>query len=100
MGFDTLSGMFWPFFNNSCFNDSAFKFIKSAEYVNPINPQMGGTIGRCCNRIAGGKFQFNEKEYQLTINDKKRQCHLNGGFEGFDKVVWTPHLNKTVVCLS
>lgn len=58
---------------------------------------MGATIGRCCNRISEGKFELDEKTYNLSINDKTRGCHINGGFVGFDKCVWTPHLNKTVV---
>lgn len=58
---------------------------------------MGGTIGRCCNRIAEGKFVLDGVTYMLSANDKRNKHHVNGGWVGFDKCVWTPHLNKTIV---
>lgn len=47
---------------------------------------FGCIVGRCSNRIAGGKFRLAGKEYTLTTNDGKN--HLHGGFKGFNKVVW------------
>ena len=47
---------------------------------------LGALIGRVGNRIAGGKFTLNGKDYQLALNDGKN--HLHGGKIGFDKKMW------------
>lgn len=46
----------------------------------------GAFLGRCCNRIANGKFTLNGKEYQLEINDAPN--HLHGGTDGFHTKVY------------
>ena len=38
---------------------------------------LGATVGRFANRIKGGKFSLNGKEYTLALNDGKN--HLHGG---------------------
>ncbi|HEX3134582.1 MAG TPA: aldose epimerase family protein [Planctomycetota bacterium] len=63
-----------------------------AEYVQPGHSPFFGTIaGRYANRIAGGKFTLEGKDYTLAINNTPagKPCSLHGGKQGFDKVVWT-----------
>jgi len=44
---------------------------------------MGAFIGRYSNRIGGGKFTLEGKEYKLNINDMdNRQNTLHGGTKG------------------
>ncbi|MEW6509854.1 MAG: aldose epimerase family protein [Bacteroidota bacterium] len=47
---------------------------------------MGAIIGRCANRIAGGRFMLEGVEYTVTSNAGRN--HLHGGARGFDKVLW------------
>ena len=51
-------------------------------------PYFGATVGRYCNRIAGGKFTLDGKEYTLATNDNGKN-HLHGGNVGYNKVVWS-----------
>lgn len=48
---------------------------------------LGATIGRYGNRIAGGKFTLNGKEYDVGCNETGRG-HLHGGKIGLDKKIW------------
>jgi aldose 1-epimerase len=43
-------------------------------------------FGRVANRIAGGKFTLDGREYQVTRNAGAHQLH--GGLKNFSKVVW------------
>lgn len=47
---------------------------------------FGAAIGRYANRIAGGSFSLNGKEYRLTQNEASGAT-LHGG-TGFDRKVW------------
>lgn len=49
---------------------------------------LGCIAGRCANRIAGGLFELDGREYILARNDGGRH-HLHGGTRGFNKRVWT-----------
>ncbi len=51
------------------------------------HPYFGVTTGRVANRIAGGKFTLDGKEYTLATNNDPN--HLHGGNEGIDKKVWS-----------
>jgi aldose 1-epimerase len=49
-------------------------------------PYLGVTVGRFANRISGGNFSLNGKEYRLDVNDNGNTLH--SGRKGFDKKLW------------
>lgn len=51
--------------------------IDSIQWGNTKIAKDGFTVGRCANRIAGGKFSLDGKEYTLSKNDGAN--HLHGG---------------------
>jgi aldose 1-epimerase len=67
LGFDNVSGYQSP------------EFVKAGPY-------FGALIGRYGNRIKGGKFTLEGKQYTLATNNGPNSLH--GGLKGFDKVVW------------
>lgn len=71
---------------NGKFADIVQGYDNITDYLQGNGPYMGAVCGRCANRIAGGKFTLNNKEYTLSVNNGTN--HLHGGFKGFDKVVW------------
>ena len=52
------------------------------------SPYFGATPGRCSNRIAGGRFTLDGKEYQLEMN-QPGIGHLHGGTDGIGRSNWT-----------
>jgi len=59
---------------------------------------FGALIGRIGNRVAGGKFTLDGRDYQLARNNSPQNVpvHLHGGVIGFDKVFWraTPLISQ------
>ena len=47
---------------------------------------FGAILGRCANRIGGGKFELDGRTYHLATNDRGNTLH--GGPAGFGEVVW------------
>lgn len=47
---------------------------------------FGVSVGRFANRIAGGRFTLDGRDYTLETNDGPN--HLHGGVTGFDKQLW------------
>lgn len=61
---------------------------------------FGCIIGRVTNRITHGRFNINDKIYQLPINFNQ-QHHIHGGLKGFDKVIWQAEvLDETEPCIK
>lgn len=50
------------------------------------NSCLGGTLGRCANRIGGARFSIGGTEHRLTANEGANILH--GGEEGFHKKLW------------
>ena len=48
--------------------DCILGYDKAEDYMDPDRGYQGLVIGRCANRIAGGKFTLNGVEYNITKN--------------------------------
>lgn len=69
--------------------DVVLGFETFEEYL-AEHPFFGATVGRCANRIAGGRFSLDGRDYILAVNDSAGPNHIHGGPGGFDKQVWEP----------
>jgi len=67
--------------------DVVLGFDDVAGYESERNQYFGCTTGRVANRIAGGKFTLDGKEYQLAVNNGPNALH-GGKTRSLDKVVW------------
>jgi aldose 1-epimerase len=55
-------------------------------YLGSTETYYSALVGRYANRIAGGKFRLEGREYQLPVNNVPN--HLHGGPNGFHVQVW------------
>ena len=65
--------------------DVALGMTDANSLLNTVK-YMGAIVGRCANRIAGGKFCLNNKTYQLTQNNGDNSLH--GGEHGVHSKVF------------
>jgi len=70
---------------NSKETEMTLGYASPEEYLND-EFYLGATCGRVCNRIAGGKFQLDGKQYQLSQNDGENCLH--GGDDNFSFRYW------------
>lgn len=59
---------------------------KNAEELQADTCYCGAVCGRVANRIAGGRFELDGKEYSLAVNNGPN--HLHGGLKGFSDMPW------------
>ena len=59
---------------------------KTLEDVAADTCYCGSICGRVANRIAGGSFELDGKEYTLAVNNGPN--HLHGGLTGFSDMPW------------
>jgi aldose 1-epimerase len=69
------------------FADIVLGFDDVAGYETERNQHFGSTTGRVANRIAGGKFTLDGKEYQLAINNGPNALH-GGTKRNLGQVIW------------
>jgi len=67
------------------FENLVLGFDSLSQYLG-MNPNFGSLVGRYANRIAGGKFVLDEKEYQL--GSVYNGVHIHGGARGFSRQVF------------
>jgi len=71
------------------FADVALGYDSAGGYVaeGTAKTYFGAIVGRYGNRIRGGKFTIDGKEYQIPLNNNGNALH--GGPHGFDDQMWT-----------
>lgn len=52
---------------------------------------FGASVGRCANRIAGGRFVLDGKTHDLELNERGGRNHIHGGSRGMGRALWTVH---------
>ena len=74
---------------NGALADLVLGHDTAEEYVQ-ATPYFGCAVGRFANRIQGGKFSLDGKEYTLAQNNGPNALH--GGLRGFSKVIWNAEI--------
>jgi aldose 1-epimerase len=66
--------------------DSIVLSLPDGESYLGADAYYGAVVGRYANRIAGGRFTLDGREYPLPVNDRGHTLH--GGPDGFDRRMW------------
>lgn len=61
--------------------DVLLGFGNPADYIEN-EPFFGAVIGRVANRIAGGRFTLDGKEYELALNDSNGKIRCTAATAG------------------
>ena len=70
--------------------DVVLGYDSAQEYETDTKTYFGSIIGRVANRIEGGRFTFNGKDYRLVQNHKTNFLH--GGKFGFNRKFWNTEI--------
>jgi len=78
--------------------DVVLGFDDVAGYESPRNANLGATVGRVANRIAGASFELAGRHHRLTANAPPHHLH-GGGDRAFARVLWevVAHEDERVV---
>jgi aldose 1-epimerase len=68
------------------FGDIILGYDSLDGYLHGNNYYFGAIIGRYANRIAGGKFTLDGKQYSIPTDGESYSLH--GGTKGFDSHIW------------
>ena len=77
--------------------DVAVGYDTVEEYA-ATHSLFGTILGRYANRIAGGQFTIDGKEYQVTVNERGMNC-LHGGASGFHNKVFDAEVDGDTLVL-
>ena len=72
---------------NGALADIALGYAGIADYFEGKNTYFGAIVGRYANRIAGGRFAIDGKQYQISLPAGEKNS-LHGGVVGFDMLIW------------
>lgn len=82
---------------NGVMTDIVLGYDDAAGYDNDRGTYFGATVGRFGNRIKGGKFTLNGKEYILPLTNNGHNC-LHGGINGFTFRMYDMEMGDNWVC--
>lgn len=71
----TLGATLCSFVEKASQTDVVLGFDSLDGYLNQHGSYLGATVGRCANRIKGGKFSLNGEEFQVSLNDGVNSLH-------------------------
>ena len=72
-------------------------FASLSGYLAATGAYFGGVVGRVANRLAGGRFSLDDKNYVGEVNAAGRCLH--GGGTGFDKRLCAPNRSAITSCV-
>ncbi|KAL3272724.1 hypothetical protein HHI36_014186 [Cryptolaemus montrouzieri] len=78
--------------------DMLLGFDEIGGHVKNSKYPLGACLGRCANYIRDSTFYLDRKIAYLSKNSPPH--HYNGGNIGFDRVVWSPYVDKSKVIMT